>query len=83
VNRIGIRGGPGFHEDHSWEAFGAAWTPARIERPFSQEGVGPQRNAAFTQADDRMAIRCEGIEFASEIVIKTARAKLNAVVTPC
>lgn len=38
---------------------------------------------AFTRAAyDRMALRCEGMEFASEIVIKAGRAKLNVAEVP-
>lgn len=38
---------------------------------------------AFTQeAYERMALRCEGMEFASEIVIKAARAKLSIAEVP-
>jgi glycosyltransferase involved in cell wall biosynthesis len=38
---------------------------------------------AFTrEAYDRMALRCEGMEFASEIVIKAARAKLKVTEVP-
>lgn len=38
---------------------------------------------AFThEAYERMALRCEGMEFASEIVIKAARAKLKVAEVP-
>jgi hypothetical protein len=38
---------------------------------------------AFTrEAYERMALRCEGMEFASEIVIKAGRAKLNVTEVP-
>jgi len=81
VGRIGIRGGPGLHDDRSWDALARLGSrhesSAHSARKVSDHnGTRPSRGP-----HERMAIRCEGTEFAAEIVIKAARTKLNAVVT--